>query len=102
MLQAVLAQAVHNRPSGGSQRLAHLLIGGLHLGRLEHAPGAASVVFEIIDTPGGVRAKPLSGIGRSVGRLTLGRERGATGGSEEMRLSVTSRPGRPPNPGIVS
>jgi len=29
--RAVLAQAVHNRPAGGMQRIAHFLIGRLHL-----------------------------------------------------------------------
>src|SRR5204863_3861569 len=50
---AVLAKTVENRPAGFEQRVAHFLINGLHFFIGVEGAGAAPVVFEIVDAPGG-------------------------------------------------
>src|ERR1035438_824987 len=48
---AVLAEAINNGPSGSTQRVAHLLVYGLHFVVGIEVPRPAPVVLQVIDAP---------------------------------------------------
>ena len=54
-----MAQAEDDGASGFCQRVAHFLIDGLHLFVFVNVAGAAPVVFQIVDTPYGIRSRVL-------------------------------------------
>ena len=52
VVPAVLTQTEYDWPSRRLQRVAHLLVDGLHLIIFIYAPRAAPVVLQVVDAPG--------------------------------------------------